>query len=66
MLIFTEAFSKQPFQRIPLYRGWNLLSCQRKSEAGAFTALFSDQDRNARVATAKIVLKNLLKIDRSR
>lgn len=65
MLIFTEAFSKQPFQRISFYRGRNLLPCQRKSKAGAYAALLSNQDRDARVAAADIILKNLLKIDRS-
>ena len=65
MLIFTEAFSKQPFQRISFYRGRNLLPCQRKSKAGVYAALLSNQDRDVGVATANIVLKNLLKIDRS-
>jgi len=66
MLIFTETLPKQSFQRIALYRGRYLLSCQRKSKAGMYTALFSNQDRNAGVATPNIVLKYLLEINRSR
>jgi hypothetical protein len=66
MLIFTEAFPKQPFQRISLYRGGDLLSSHCKSKTRTFATTVSNQDCNARVATANIVLKNLLKIDRSR
>jgi len=66
MLIFTETLPKQPFQRIALYRGRYLFSCQRKSKAGVHTALFSNQDRNAGVAAPNIVLKYLLEIERSR
>jgi hypothetical protein len=66
MLVLTEAFAKQTFQRISLYRGRYLLSRQRKSQAGANTATFSNQDRNTGIATAIIFLKYLLKFDRSR
>jgi hypothetical protein len=66
MLILTEALPKQPFQRISLHRCRYLLACQRKPEAGAYTAIFTNQNRNAGVATANIVLKYLLKIVRSR
>jgi hypothetical protein len=66
MLIFTETLPKQSFQRIALYRCRYLLSCQRKSKAGVYTALFSNQNRNTGVATPDIVLKYLLEIYRSR
>jgi hypothetical protein len=66
MLLFSETLPKQSFQRISLYRGRNLLSCQRKTKTRMSAAIFSNQDRYAGVATAKIVLKNLLKFDRSR
>jgi hypothetical protein len=66
MLICTETLPKQTFQRITLYRGWYLLSCQCKSKAGVYTALFPNQDRNAGVTTPNIILKYLLEIDRSR
>jgi hypothetical protein len=66
MLVFTEAFPKQTFQRISLYRGRYLLSCQRKTETWAHTGIFSNQDRYTGIATPNIVLKYLLKIERSR
>jgi hypothetical protein len=66
MLVFTEAFPKQTFQRISPYRGRHLLSCQRKSEAGAYTAIISNQDSNTGVTATNIILKYLLKVVRSR
>jgi len=66
MLRFTEAFTKQPFQLVPLYRCWYLFTRYRKSQARTVTGFSSDQNRNTGISTSKIVLKNLLKLGSTR
>ena len=63
--VLAEAFPKQAFQRIPLYRFRNLFTRYRESETRVFALSGSDQDRYAIVAATNIVLKYLLKIDRA-
>ena len=65
MLVSTKTLPKNPLQRIPFYSGRNLLSCQRESKARISTCFLSDQNRYASVTATNIVLKYLLKIDRT-
>jgi hypothetical protein len=62
MLRFAEAFAKQSFQLVALYRLGYLFTRYRKSEARSIAGFFTDQNRDAGVSTSKIVLKNLLKL----
>ena len=66
MLHFTEAFAKQSFQLVPLYRCWYLFTRYRKSQARDITGLSSNQDRNTGISTSKIALKDLLKLESTR
>lgn len=66
MLRFAEAFAKQPFQLVALYRRRYLFTRYRKSKARSIPAFFPDQYRDAGVSTSKIVLKDLLKLGSTR
>lgn len=66
MLHLTEAFAKQSFQPVPLYRRWYLFSRYRESKARSVTDFPSDQDRNTGIGTSKIILENLLKLKSTR
>lgn len=66
VLVSAKTFPKQSFQAIAPGCLRHLFACYRKSEARAFTGFRADQDGDACVAASNIVLKYLLKIDRSR
>ena len=66
MLLPAKALAEQAFQRVSFYRILNLLSRYRKSEARTVAGIFSNQYGDTGIATAKIILKYLLKIGRAR
>ena len=63
--VSAEAFAKQAFQRIPLYRPRDLFARYCKSEARVFALSGSDQDGYTIVAATNVILKYLLKIARA-
>ena len=64
--VAAKAFAKQPFQRVTLHRFWHLFAGNRETETRVVALLRADQDRQAGVAAAKIILKYLLKLCRAR
>ena len=65
MLILAKTLTKQPLQRIALYRVRNLFPGDSESETRVISRFFSDQDCNTGVAPSNIVLKYLLELDRA-
>ena len=65
MLIFAKTLTKQPLQRIALYRLRNLFPGDSESETRVVSRFFSDQNCETGVAQSNIVLKYLLEIDRA-
>jgi hypothetical protein len=66
MLILAKTLAKHSFQRVSLYCAGYLFARNRESEPRLATRISSYQDRNTGIATSNIVLKNLLKFERSR
>ena len=64
--VLAKALAQQAFQRVTLYRFRHLLAGDRKPEARVVACILADQDRQASVAAAKVILKYLLKLDRAR
>ncbi len=65
MLILAKTFTKQPLQRIALYRLRNLFPGNSESETRVASRFLSDQDCDTGVAPSNIVLKYLLELDRA-
>lgn len=64
--VFAKALAQQAFQRVTLYRFGHLFAGDRKTEARVVACILANQDRQASVANAKIILKYLLKLVRAR
>lgn len=63
--VSAEAFTKQPFQRIPLDCPGDLFTRDRESEARIFSLSGADQNGYTFVSATNVVFKYLLKIARA-